>query len=96
MFACYILHSASKDKFYIGFVQDSIESRLQKHNAGFYDNTYTSFATDWVLYLLIECENSHQAICLEKHIKRMKSKEYIRNLKKYPEMISKLLENYRT
>jgi putative endonuclease len=28
---------------------------------------------------------------IERHIKKMKSKKYIQNLKKYPEMVEKLL-----
>ncbi len=35
-----------------------------------------------------------QALAIEKHIKAMKSKIYIHNLKKYPEMIDKLLLKY--
>ena len=62
-------------------VQDSFEERLNKHNSGFYKEAYTRFATDWELYLLIECSTVSQALCVEKHIKKMKSKVYIMNLK---------------
>jgi putative endonuclease len=31
---------------------------------------------------------------IEKHIKNMKSKKYILNLKKYPEMIERLLKEF--
>jgi len=42
----------------------------------------------------MECENKTQALAIEKHIKSMKSKIYIENLKKYPEMVTKLLIKY--
>jgi len=77
-------------------VQDSFEERLNKHNSGFYKEAYTSFATDWELYLLIECSTVSQALCVGKHIKKMKSKVYIMNLKKYPEMIEKLIDKFCT
>jgi len=94
MIACYILFSPAKKLFYTGFVLDSFEERLKKHNEGFYEKSFTSFTNDWELFLLIECDTNHQAISIEKHIKKMKSKIYIQNLKKYPEMISKLKEKF--
>jgi putative endonuclease len=63
---------------------------LDKHNTAFYKNTYTSFTSDWELFLLIECNSTKQALAIEKHIKKMKSTVYINNLKLYPEMIEKL------
>ena len=90
MIACYIIFSPSKKSFYTGFVQDSFDARLDKHNSGFYEKTFTSFTNDWELFLLIECNTVHQALCIEKHIKKMKSSVYIMNLKRYPEMIAKL------
>ena len=82
------------DTFYIGYTQDNINDRLKKHNSGFYDKTYSSFTNDWELFLLIDCVSKRQAVSIEKHIKRMKSSKYLLNLKKYPEMILKLLDRY--
>src|SRR5690606_3374333 len=96
MIYCYILNSPSKSKYYIGFTQTDLAERISKHNAGFYDKTYSSFVSDWVLYLRIECVDINQAIKIEKHIKRMKSKVYIENLKKYPEMVESLLQKYKS
>jgi putative endonuclease len=42
--------------------------------------------------MLIPCESVTQAILIEKRIKKMKSRKYIENLKKYPEMIEKILK----
>jgi len=36
-----------------------------------------------------------QARKIEKQIKRMKSKKYIENLKKYPDIVKKLIEKYK-
>jgi putative endonuclease len=40
----------------------------------------------------IECTSFAQAREIESHVKRMKSKKYIANLKQYPEIIQKLLD----
>ena len=60
----------------------------------FYANSYTSKVVDWKLFLTIVCETTTQAIKVEKHIKKMKSKVYVINLKKYPEIANKLKEKY--
>lgn len=93
---CYILYSPSKKTYYTGFTQTDLLERISKHNSGFYDKTYSSFSNDWTLYLSIECAEVNQTIKIEKHIKRMKSKVYVENLKKYPEMVKKLLNLYKT
>ena len=57
-------------------------------------NHYTEGAEDWVLFVKIPVKNSKQGLQIEKHIKRMKSKVYIQNLKRYPEIIEKLKIKY--
>ena len=65
------------------------------HNAGkFGGKSYTFKAADWVIFLLIPCESREQAIYVEKSIKKMKSRKYIGNLLKYPEMINKLKQDF--
>ncbi len=76
--------------------QESIETRLDNHNSSKYKNSFTSRANDWELYYSIECESISQALKVEKHIKKMKSRVYIENLKKYPEISEKLLLRYRS
>jgi putative endonuclease len=56
---------------------------------------FTSKAADWCFFLKISCESKSQALHIEKHIKNMKSKIYIENLTKYPEVLLKLLDKYR-
>jgi len=89
----YILFSNHLSRFYIGETSD-FENRLEQHNSGFYDSAYIKKASDWEKFLLIECNNKIQALKIERHIKKMKSITYIKNLKKYPEMVLKLKEKY--
>jgi putative endonuclease len=89
----YILYSIHLSRFYIGETSD-FENRLEQHNSNFYDSAYTKKANDWKKFLLIECESKSQALKIEKHIKNMKSVTYLKNLKKYPEMVLKLKEKY--
>ena len=91
---CYILHSQVLGKYYTGVTLENVSSRLEKHNESTYGTHYTSQTKDWELYLEIICNCKTQMFQIEKHIKRMKSKVYIENLKKYPEMIEKLKNKY--
>ena len=78
----------------MGITTESVESRLLKHNEAFYGKKFTSKVNDWIVYLEIPCECKQQMFKIEKHIKRMKSKTYIENLTKYPEIIIRLREKY--
>ncbi|RVT80043.1 GIY-YIG nuclease family protein [Flavobacterium sufflavum] len=89
----YIIYSSDKDTFYIGETSD-IELRLQWHNSGMFKKAHTKIANDWTLFHLIECTDIVQARKIEKHIKDMKSKTYLFNLKKHPEISEKLLLKY--
>ena len=94
MFACYIIYTPRFERYYIGATHESVDSRLQKHNDKSYGATATAYTNDWQIYLVVECTTYAQAINVERHIKKMKSKAYIVNLKKYPEIITKLLLRY--
>jgi putative endonuclease len=48
------------------------------------------------LFLKIDCDSKKQGLAIERHIKSMKSKIYIENLIKHPEIITKLLEKYKS
>ena len=90
-FCCYVLYSASLDKFYIGACQDSLEERIRKHNEHAYGNhRFTAAAKDWELFLKIEAESYPHAVRLERKIKSMKSRKFIKDLVQYPELISKI------
>jgi len=91
-YCVYILHSADLSKFYIGYSSD-FDLRITFHeNSEFRKFTYNS--NDWILFLKIDCQSQQQAMRIESHIKKMKSSVYIRNLKKYPEMIENLLNRF--
>jgi putative endonuclease len=89
----YILYSAKLNRFYIGYTSD-FDTRLEFHkNAE--SHKFTANAEDWELFLRIPCENKTQGLNIEKHIKKMKSKTYIENLIKYPDVILKLKDKYK-
>ena len=90
----YILHSTSLNRFYIGYTSN-FDKRLDFHLNSNETRKFTSKAKDWEIYFKIECETKTQALGIEKHIKEMKSKIYIENLIRYPEITIKLLEKYK-
>ncbi|MCY2686643.1 GIY-YIG nuclease family protein [Salinimicrobium sp. TH3] len=92
MATVYILHSKKLNRFYTGYTND-LDVRMNFHSIA-HSNKFTGKADDWILFLQIECKNKVQALAVERHIKRMKSKVYIENLKKYPEMLAKLKNTY--
>jgi putative endonuclease len=59
-----------------------------------FENSFTSLAIDWELFYSLDDLNYEQARGIEDHIKKMKSKKYILNLKKYPEISEKLKMQY--
>ncbi|AYN05687.1 GIY-YIG nuclease family protein [Flavobacterium sp. 140616W15] len=85
----YIIYSPSKETYYIGETSD-IQIRIQWHNSGQFKNSHTKIANDWILFYSILCINIEQARKIEKHIKSMKSKTYLLNLKN----ILKLQKSY--
>lgn len=89
----YIVYSKSLNKFYIG-ESENLNQRLELHNSGFFKGSYTSKVSDWELFYYIKCSSRKQARAIENHVKKMKSKKYIRDLSKYPEIKEKLLKKY--
>ena len=90
----YILFSDKLIKYYIGYTADiQVRLNLHSHSA---KGKFTHRADDWVLAFQIACESKGQALDIEKHIKSMKSKTYIGNLIRYPEMAEKLLLKYKS
>ncbi len=93
MHQVYILYSKQLDKFYIGECEDLFE-RINQHNTSFYEKSYTSKVNDWSLFFQINCVDRIQPRKIEAHIKKMKSRKYLENLVKYPEISEKLLSKY--
>lgn len=95
MNCCYILYSETLKRHYIGISHDDLPKRIAKDNSHEYgEHRFTAKASDWQLILNIECQSFSQAVNIEKHIKSMKSRVYIQNLIRYPEMTIKLKEKY--
>jgi putative endonuclease len=93
MVSVYIIYSPNLDKYYVGQSEDVI-ARLDQHNMHLFLSGFTVISNEWELFHQIACENRTQAVRIERHIKRMKSRKYIENLKQYPEMVKKLLESH--
>jgi putative endonuclease len=91
----YILYSRKLNRFYTGFTRLHPIIRLDKHlNNAYGQSKFSSKANDWKLFLSVTCRSHKQALNIENHIKRMKSRKYIEGLKKYPEIIEKLVMKY--
>ena len=90
----YILYSPLYNQFYTGATTVAVERRLEWHIGKHYENNFTTKTQDWELFFEIDCDTINQAFKIEKHIKAMKSKKYITDLKKYPEMAEKLKLKY--
>lgn len=92
MYCVYILYTEKLDRFYTGFTSD-FDVRMNFHDSP-EARKFTAKAKDWIIFNKIDCESKSQALSIEKHIKSMKSKTYIKNLKQYPEMKEKLLARF--
>ncbi|MFN5183139.1 MAG: GIY-YIG nuclease family protein [Bacteroidota bacterium] len=93
MYCVYIIHSVKLNRFYIG-TTDNFILRFEQHNNAVHKNAFTAKGIPWTKFLVIENLNSKQAFSVESHIKRMKSKQYIQNLVKYPEIKNKVVKLY--
>ena len=93
---CYILYSTILNKYYTGSTSYPTDVRLKQHLQKTYgQNKFTASADDWSIFLDISCISYEQAMQIEKHIKKMKSRKYIENLKRYPEIITNLLNRFK-
>jgi putative endonuclease len=94
MATLYILFSEKLNKYYIGSCKH-LKERLEYHNNKSFSNAFTINSDDWILYFSCIDLDYKQARNIESHIKKMKSKVYIENLIKYPEIIERLKEKYK-
>ena len=93
-FHVYIIYSKRLGRFYVGQTCLQPLARLQQHNKGDFEEKFTVDGIPWELFFTIECSSREQAMKIERHIKSMKSKKYIHDLKNYPAIAQKLLEKY--
>ena len=88
----YILYSHKLDKFYIGQTTDIIK-RLLQHNDP--NSPYsTKGGQPWEIFLTIDCKSVSHAMKLERHIKNMKSRKFILDMKKYPELLERTIQRF--
>ena len=90
----YILHSEKLDRFYTGSCLD-LGKRLLEHQTKIDTSSFTAKANDWKLFFCIENLKYKQARKIESHINEMRSKKYMEDLKKYPEMSQDLIDRYK-
>ena len=93
MATVYILYSEVIDTYYIGSCKN-LDERFKEHVNGKYKQAFTRRTADWIVFLSIENLTYNEARRIEAHIKRMKSRIYLNNLLKYPEIIIRLKEKY--
>ena len=77
MFFCYILHSESFDRFYVGHCED-LAARLKRHNGKAV--TSTKAYVPWVLVYFETFPSRSEAVARETMIKKKKSRAYIQSL----------------
>ena len=90
----YILYSSKLGRFYTGSCFE-LEKRLLEHKNKAYRDSFTTKAEDWELFLFIDNLEYHQARKIEIHIKKIRSRKYIEDLIKYPEINRKLISKYK-
>ncbi len=93
MASVYILYSPSLNQYYIGSCK-VLSERIEQHLCKEIPGAFTGKVKDWILYLSLNELKYEQARLIEKHIKKMKSRVYIENLKKYPELSEKIITKY--
>lgn len=93
MASVYILYSPSLEQYYTCSCK-KLSERIEQHLSKEISGAFTAKAKDWILYFSINELKYEQARLIESHIKRMKSKKYIKNFKMYPELSEKLIDKY--
>jgi len=71
-----------------------LKQRLFLHNSNTLNRGVTRKKIPWEYFIILEVESKAVALRIEKHIKNMKSRVYIQNLKKYPELAQNLIKKY--
>lgn len=93
MASIYVLYSLKLDRFYIGSCKD-LSYRIDQHLNKEFTKSFTSKVSDWELFFYADDLGYEQSRLIETHVKKMRSKTYIHNLKKHPEIIERLKEKF--
>ena len=78
MYIVYILFSAHRNKYYIGFTGDNINERLSKHNSN--HKGFTGSVADWQIVYMEQFADKSAAMKREREIKDWKSRKKIERL----------------
>jgi len=78
MFHVYILYSAIKDRYYVGFTSDILSERIRRHNSN--HAGFTGKTGDWILVYSEKFDNKDYAMKREMEIKAWKSRKLIQKL----------------
>ena len=89
----YIIKSLKTGNFYVG-ESPNVEGRLSIHNDSAKNTNSTKSGIPWELFWDLQVSDRVVARLIEAHIKKMKSKKYIENLRNYPEISEKLIKRY--
>lgn len=93
MYFVYVIRSLKDDTFYIGKTSN-LESRLAFHNDTERNVGFTKGKIPWEYFFTLSVADSLIAGKIETHLKKMKSRRYLFNLAKYPEIGQKLITIY--
>ena len=77
-FQLYILFSAVKNKYYVGYTGDKLQERLRKHNCN--HKGFTGKVNDWKIVYTEVFETKVAAYKREREIKSWKSRSKIERL----------------
>ena len=89
-YTTYVLYSPSIDRFYIGYSSNFTE-RLKFHNDLDKNRISTKRGIPWEVFLTMDGLEKSVSRKLELHLKRMKSKKYLKDLKANPQLVKNLL-----
>lgn len=89
----YIIKSKKDGSFYIGETSD-LEKRLHWHNSEELNIGFTKSRNPWEYHFTLKVDDKQIAKKIERHIKNIKSRQYLENLVRFPEIASKLIEKY--
>lgn len=89
----YILYSQKTDRYYIGQTED-LYRPLAEHNSHFFQDSFTRISSDWEMKKSLLCQSKWQAIKIESHIKKNRTRKYVEDFIRYPAIGEKLLEKY--
>lgn len=87
----YVIYSPSADRYYIGETID-IAERLIQHRQHHYAGSFSSFADDWKIAFSLRFKDRASALKAEAHLKKSKSKVYLKRLHHDKSALEKLID----